>query len=56
MNAEQAIPETLYANSDGVSIAYQVFGSGAQDLVVVPGIVSHLEENWRVPEIARMLR
>ena len=56
MNAEQAIPETLYANSDGVSIAYQVFGSGAQDLVVVPGIVSHLEENWRVPENARMLR
>ena len=41
MTSELAIPETRYAESDGLSIAYQVFGSGAQDLVVVPGIVSN---------------
>ena len=40
-------PHTRYTESGGLSIAYQVFGSGTQDLVVVPGIVSHLEENWR---------
>lgn len=40
-------PQTRYTESEGLSIAYQVFGAGAQDLVVVPGIVSHLEENWR---------
>lgn len=40
-------PQTRYTESGGLSIAYQVFGSGANDLVVVPGIVSHLEENWR---------
>ena len=31
------IPETRYALSGGVSIAYQVFGSGTVDLVIVPG-------------------
>jgi len=56
MTAENAIPETRYAESDGLSIAYQVFGSGAQDLVVVPGIVSHLDASWQYEPLARMLR
>ena len=47
MAADFTPPQTRYTESEGLSIAYQVFGSGAQDLVVVPGIVSHLEENWR---------
>ena len=42
-------PETRYARSDDVSIAYQVIGEGPLDLVVVPGWVSHLEEAWRDP-------
>ena len=42
--ASTPAPQTAYAQSDGVSIAYQVFGSGAHDLVVVPGIISHVEE------------
>ena len=33
MTLEAALPETLYAESDGLSIAYKVFGTGAQDLV-----------------------
>jgi len=49
-------PDTRYTEADGISIAYQVFGRGAQDLVVVPGIVTHQEENWRYPAYARMLR
>jgi pimeloyl-ACP methyl ester carboxylesterase len=56
MSDEPAIPETRYAESDGLSIAYQVFGAGAQDLVFIPGIISHLEENWRYDNMARMLR
>ncbi len=56
MTTEHVIPETLYAESDGLSIAYQVFGSGAQDLVVVPGIVSHIDESWRYESYAHMLR
>lgn len=56
MHAEPVVPETRYTDADGVSIAYQVFGAGGQDLVIVPGIVTHLEENWRSPEYAGMLR
>ena len=40
------IPETRYARSGDVNIAYQVFGDGALDLVYVPGWVSHVEETW----------
>ena len=36
-------PETKYASSDGLSIAYQVSGAGPIDVVLVPGLVSHLE-------------
>ncbi len=43
-------PETRYANSGGVSIAYQVLGEGALDLVVVPGWVSNLEATWDDPD------
>jgi class 3 adenylate cyclase len=39
-------PETRYAKSGDVSIAYQVVGSGQLDLVFVPGFVSNLDLNW----------
>jgi hypothetical protein len=39
-------PRVLYATSGGVSIAYQVVGSGAIDLVFQPGFVSHLDLAW----------
>jgi pimeloyl-ACP methyl ester carboxylesterase len=39
-------PETRYARSGDVYIAYQVVGDGPIDLVVVPGFISHVEE-WR---------
>ena len=42
-------PETRYAKSDDVHIAYQVCGAGPIDLILVPGFVSHLEENWETP-------
>ncbi len=56
MSDALATPTTHFADSDGFSIAYQVFGSGAQDLVVVPGIVSHIEANWHYEAYAAMLR
>lgn len=36
-------PETHYAQSGDVNIAYQVVGNGPLDLVIVPGAFSHLE-------------
>lgn len=49
------VPQTQYAQSGEVSIAYQVFGHGAKDLVYVPGIVSHLELYWEDPSMAAWL-
>jgi class 3 adenylate cyclase/pimeloyl-ACP methyl ester carboxylesterase len=44
------VPETKYAKTrDGLSIAYQVLGNGAIDLLYVPGIVSHVEVLHEVP-------
>jgi pimeloyl-ACP methyl ester carboxylesterase len=48
--------ETRYADSDGVSIAYQVHGEGPLELVFVPGFVSHVELFWDDPSVARFLR
>ena len=42
-------PQTRYARSGDVSIAYQVVGEGAFDIVFVPGSVSHIELAWQVP-------
>jgi class 3 adenylate cyclase/alpha-beta hydrolase superfamily lysophospholipase len=47
------VPETRYAKSGGVHIAYQVVGTGPIDLVVVPGWVSHIESTWEHGDSAR---
>jgi pimeloyl-ACP methyl ester carboxylesterase len=39
-------PETNYAKSGGVSIAYQVAGDADVDLVFAPGTVSHLDLDY----------
>lgn len=41
-----AIPQTHYASSGDLSIAYQVVGDGDVDVVYVPGWVSHVELQW----------
>lgn len=46
-------PRTQYARSGDVHVAYQVFGEGGLDLVVVPGFVSHVEAIWEHPTAAR---
>ena len=49
-------PETMYARSGDVNIAYQVIGDAPLDLVFVMGWVSHLEYFWREPNFGRFLR
>lgn len=49
-------PETRYAKSGDVHIAYQVVGDGPIDLVYVPGWVSHVEYQWESPAYSRGLR
>ena len=48
-------PETMYARSGDVNIAYQVIGDAPLDLVFVMGWVSHVEYFWREPSFARFL-
>ena len=51
------VPETRYAKADdGVHIAYQIFGDGPFDLVVIPGFISHVELAWEDDNFARFLR
>ena len=48
-------PDTRYARSGDLHIAYQVFGAGSVDLVLVPGFISNVEETWDNPSAARWL-
>jgi pimeloyl-ACP methyl ester carboxylesterase/class 3 adenylate cyclase len=50
-----AAPETRYARSGDVNIAFNVFGSGPFDLVYVPGWVSNIEMMWENPRFATSL-
>jgi class 3 adenylate cyclase len=49
-------PETRYARSGDVSIAYQITGEGPFDLVFVPPFSSHVELAWTVPDTAYFFR
>jgi pimeloyl-ACP methyl ester carboxylesterase len=49
-------PETHYARSGDVSIAYQVVGTGPFDLVWVQGFVSNVELVWQQPILATFNR
>ncbi len=50
------LPATKYAKSGDVYVAYQIFGSGPIDLVMVPGWISHLDLWWDSPVTARWLK
>ena len=48
-------PKTRYTRSGDVNIAYQVFGQGPRDLVVVFGWFSNVEVMWEELMLARFL-
>jgi class 3 adenylate cyclase/pimeloyl-ACP methyl ester carboxylesterase len=48
-------PSTRYARSGEVSIAYQVAGEGALDLLFLPGWISQIEQLWEAPAMRRFL-
>jgi len=52
----RSVPKTRYARSGDLSIAYQCFGEGPVDLVVVPGWISNVEWQWEEPGNAHFLR
>lgn len=46
------MPETQYAQSGELSIAYQCVGDGPLDLLFIPGFVSNVELMWEIPKWA----
>jgi class 3 adenylate cyclase len=52
----KALPETRYARSGDLQIAYQVIGDGPLDLVFVSGFVFHIELIWSDPALSRFFR
>lgn len=53
---ETALPVTRYVFSGDVSIAYQVMGQGERDIIMVPGMVSHVEMAHESPGYTAFLR
>ena len=49
-------PETRYTKSGPVHVAYQVFGDGPHDLVLVPGWISNVDVFWDEPVVARFFQ
>jgi DNA-binding SARP family transcriptional activator/pimeloyl-ACP methyl ester carboxylesterase len=44
-----AAPTTLYVKGAGVHLAYQTYGRGELDILIMPGFVSHVERLWEHP-------
>ena len=50
------MPQTRYASSGDVCIAYQVVGQGPVDVVFAPPSVTHVELQWGLTGMAALLR
>jgi class 3 adenylate cyclase len=48
-------PDTQYARSGEVHIAFQVVGEGELNLVWIPSLAHHVELSWENPPVARFL-
>jgi DNA-binding SARP family transcriptional activator/pimeloyl-ACP methyl ester carboxylesterase len=50
-----AVPTTRYVKGGDVHLAYQTYGSGELDILIMPGFVSHVERNWEHPSCRAFL-
>jgi pimeloyl-ACP methyl ester carboxylesterase len=48
-------PPTRYASGGGVHLAFQTYGAGRIDVLVLPGFVSHVERVWEEPRCRAFL-
>ncbi len=53
---ERQFPETLYAISNDIGIAYQVWGTGPIDIILVPPIVNHIDHLLELEEYVHFIR
>jgi pimeloyl-ACP methyl ester carboxylesterase len=50
------LPRTRYTRGANVHLAFQTFGAGPLDILLVPGFVSHVERVWEEPRWRACLR
>src|SRR5918994_2853956 len=50
------LPETRYAHTGDISIAYQAMGHGPLDVVIVGGQISHVEVDHELPGYTAFLK
>jgi DNA-binding SARP family transcriptional activator/pimeloyl-ACP methyl ester carboxylesterase len=48
-------PPTRYVSGGGVHLAFQTYGAGRMDVLVLPGFVSHVERVWEEPRCRAFL-
>ncbi len=48
-------PPTRYVCGDGVHLAFQTYGAGDMDVLLLPGFVSHVERLWEEPRCRAFL-
>lgn len=48
-------PPTRYVGGDGVHLAFQTYGTGRVDVLMLPGFVSHVERVWEDPRCQAFL-
>jgi pimeloyl-ACP methyl ester carboxylesterase/DNA-binding SARP family transcriptional activator len=49
-------PQPQYTRNGNVYLAYQTIGAGAVDLLQIGGFITHLEQVWEEPDLARFYR
>jgi pimeloyl-ACP methyl ester carboxylesterase len=54
--SDLVLPATRYAASGDLNIAYQVIGDAPIDIILVPGVVSHVEFLHEMPGYTDFLR
>ena len=52
----QDLPQTRYARSGELNLAYQVMGDGPIDIILVPGLITHVEFLHELPGYTNFLR
>ncbi|BAM92872.1 SARP family transcriptional regulator [Bradyrhizobium oligotrophicum S58] len=53
--ASETTPQTRYVGGGGVHLAFQTYGSGPVDILLLPGFVSHVERIWEEPHCRAFL-
>jgi DNA-binding SARP family transcriptional activator/pimeloyl-ACP methyl ester carboxylesterase len=48
-------PPTRYVSGGGVHLAFQTYGTGRIDILMLPGFVSHVERGWEEPRARAFL-